>query len=778
MATNINLTSKTLRTARPHAVYLKQKWTDDWTRIPYLWAEEVAWRLAPSLSTATLVWEYGVGLRQGEFALKTVARLTNVRRLYVKILIGGHALTGSEGDPADLAWYGTIEMDGFHSEGLLKTGQSNGQSVYTLSGKQPLVCLGLEHALYRHPIRGATWLDSDGGEKRSGTPFVFNRESSVGAPSGNRSNQLGFQGTFVFAPNVGHNDAALWRSRTIAAYLCAHERPAGFGAFDLALDPDTEQVLPDWDTPVIDPAGHSTAELLNLLMPKSRMLSWHLTVLPEDDFEAVFLTPVSLLGSDITTDLGTLFGNQQQVTLNDSTAADLAPDNRYAIKDSDIGIIDQARVRGARRTSTCTLSAADGSLVIGWPLAREAEYEAGYSGADDYAELPRNEQQAANAEVRHTDRLFAVFRRFAIPDLWDQIAFDGLGEGPAHPVFLENDAFLASYHRVCPRELELATTLPLVDGFDYRSIAFVEYVPGQGDTITGRTPPEQIAAGPHNRIPAFVLFLTPDWQGEHEGEPTDAPYVQVEKIGTGSALEQTTLNRDRHWSARVEIPRQDRAVLLHVTGEPQHVLAFSEMIRLPVDPFLGRWDWRDALFTVCLLDDRHAEGVYPDDFTAFERAPGGVRELVIEAGDQYKQDFLVPGTVVGLDLETRQPVRCAAGGWINDDVPVLQARAQQVFEYYGQTRRSLQLTTPIVTSQLAIGQYIVNFGSAHSVRSLGTVISEIVVTIPGGDSAELPPPTMQVTTAFAELETLELLNRRPEDKQLRGRPAALMAARP
>jgi hypothetical protein len=37
---------------------------------------------------------------------------------------------------------------------------------------------------------------------------------------------------------------------------------------------------------------------------------------------------------------------------------------------------------------------------------------------------------------------------------------------------------------------------------------------------------------------------------------------------------------------------------------------------------------------------------------------------------------------------------------------------------------------------------------------------------------------MQVTTAFAELETLELLNRRPEDKQLRGRPAALMAARP
>jgi hypothetical protein len=495
------------------------------------------------------------------------------------------------------------------------------------------------------------------------------------------------------------------------------------------------------------------------------MLSWYLRV--DESLLTTFLTPISMLGSDVPTDLGTLKGAVRKININDSTAADLSPDTQYSIKDSDFAVIDQARVRGAPRTSTCTLRRSsavtiDRSIGPGWPTSLETEYEAGYSAAGTYATLGTDGKQSANAEVRHTDRLFPVFRRYAIPEFWDQKVTQEDG-GTRYPVFLANDLNSLSARRICPREIELAPTLPFKEGFNYESLG----------SLSLPTAPVRISDGPHNRRAAFVLFKTPSWSS-----PGSAPYIQAEKIGVGAAVEQVNVNRPRHWTARVEIPHKDRAILLHVTGEPQHAIAFDDFTRLPVDEYLGRWSWRDALFTVCIYDEKYSEGVYPSDLEASFHVAGYKRELVIDAGDQYKLDYVVPGTVIGIDQTTRQPVRCTAGGWANDDRKILNARARQIYEYYGQTRRSLRLSTPIVNSQIGLGDYVVNFGSEHSVRSLGTTVSEVIVTIPSGTGANVPPPMIHYTTAFAELETIELLNRRPDPRELRGRAAALDAVRP
>ena len=57
-----------------------------------------------------------------------------------------------------------------------------------------------------------------------------------------------------------------------------------------------------------------------------------------------------------------------------------------------------------------------------------------------------------------------------------------------------------------------------------------------------------------------------------------------------------------------------------------------------------------------------------------------------------------------------------------------------------------------------------------------TVNGQIVVTIPEGENNP-PPPSIQYTTAFAELDTIELLNQRPAVVEPTGRKGALAEAR-
>jgi hypothetical protein len=752
----INLEPKTQRTARGHRVYMRSLWSQDWTRVPFLFADEVAWRLAPELSTARLIWNYGYGMRQGEAGLSVISRLAEVRRQFVKIEIDTH-----DSDGGTLKWYGSIELDGRGRTWLVEVSQGN----YVEGGEQPLMAVGLEHALYRAPIRGATWLDSGGTARRAERPFVFNRPGPAGEPRGNRSTGRGgldARVSFLFSSSTDPEDAT-WNTKQIAEYLLAQELPKGPGGvlqWQANLDPDTEAVLPTWDKPVIDPAPNlSVGNCLNLLMPRERMLSWRLTVTTsEAGFDAVYLTPVSLLGSDVATDLGTLKKNDRQLLLQVSQSASQAPDTVWALKESDIPAIDQARVRGARRTSTCTLSRVDETIDEGWPLALETEYNQGFSTAATYAALGVDSKQAANAEVRTTDRLFAVYRRFAIPRTWNQKVKDGLGAGSEKPVFLASDSGGTGVKLVNPRELELAPTLPLKDGYDYTTIG----------SVTLRVPATKVSDGPHSRLPALVLFKTPEWLGGGS-----VPYVQVDAIGGAAAVEQVNTHQERWFSCRVEVPEQDRAVLLHVEGRPQHVIAWSNFERLPVDYHQGKWDWRDALFTVCIYDDRFAEGVWPSDDAAKTNTVAMRRDLVVHAGDQYRQDYLVPGTVIGINRTNRQPARCANGGWINDDRKVLEARAKQIFAYYGQTRNALTLATPVINAQIQLGDYVSTIGTAAHALDVGTVVSEIVVNIPGGQRPG--PPVAQYATAFAQLDAYELLNKRPEPRPLGERARALGA---
>ena len=752
----INFISRQQRTAKSHAVYLRADWSaGSWEKVPWLFCDTATWSLAPAIGTAELSWRYGRGMRQGEQQPAAIARLAGKRRLFVKIVIECHAvdldvvLPGQSDGSDDLRWYGTIELDGRTREGLLRMADG----TFFDCGLQPLAAVGLEHALYRQTVRRAKWMDTDEKERVAERTITFNRPGPDGVAAGNRSQLRGLS-SYLFSSDVtvpgGATLSEFWNTRNIVEYLVRHEIPLGAGQKDqlkVRFTPQELDRLPDWDRPVIDPHRQSTGELLNLLMPRSRMLSWRLRV-DEDDTEeppreTIFLEPLSLLGEQVNTDLGHFVASDRRQQLQTKVEAQASPDVAYALKESDLQTIDQARVRGARRTSMLTLSEADGSIDRGWNTTLEALYETAYSGNGGYAALDLAQKQAANADVRGADKLSPVFRRFAIPALWDQKVQDGLGAGPIFAAFPADDTVSNSAGRlVCHSELELCPTLSVKDGFDYTMIAQLS------ENFSRLPKPTRVSEGPHDRLAALVLFQDP---------VETTKYVHVEKVGLGAAANLSDVRLNRKWSGQVEIPHQDRGLLLHIQGEPQHAIAFTDFEGVAVDEDVGEWDWRKALFTVCLFDDRHAEGVWPPEDQVEANVVALRRDLVVDAGDAYRQDYLVPGTVTGLNVTTRELIRCAGGGWINDDRGVLTARARQIFEYFSSPRRSLTLQTPLVNSALELGDYIVAFGRQAAAVEVGSVVSQITVAIPDGGGL----PTIRYETAFAELDATELLLNRP-----------------
>jgi hypothetical protein len=139
------------------------------------------------------------------------------------------------------------------------------------------------------------------------------------------------------------------------------------------------------------------------------------------------------------------------------------------------------------------------------------------------------------------------------------------------------------------------------------------------------------------------------------------------------------------------------------------------------------------------------------------------RLLVLNVGDNYRQDYIVPHTVVAVDLKTGELQR-SNGGYLNDDTPLLTAAAQTAFEWYSQTRNVLTYAMRHLPN-LRIGDFVLQLGdpaeaAAHptTIYEVNTPITEIKLMI-GRGTAESPPevPTMLLTTGAGELDPFRTL---------------------
>jgi len=722
----------TPRVVGPVRVYTKFRWADNWSEKDDLFCEEAVWTAAPSIGTATIHWHYGRICPTFETAFREIFRLVNQNRLYVRVEVPCDV-----DEPTSLRyWFGIIEVD----EDILQ-GEVYDQLTDTATGtgEQTFTAYGLEHMLDRQFVNHA-WYDSDGAGDIKQIPraVIFNRE---GKP--NRSpDESG--GTYHFARTL--DDAEFWTTRDIVKYLLRYHGPQDASderkiKFELDEASAMINAVPDWDRPTLDPTNRSTYSLLCSLIPRQRLVSFRLAVElvlgeeEEDDEYRVKVKPFSFTDTAIPTIAGQ--GDIPANTVEKLILCSRDPSGECEVKTTTAEQYDQVIARGARRRSVFTVGYNDNTIEKGWTDAQEEEYEKGASEVDGYDDASLDDQRRKNQELRAKDALRDVFSRFTIPETWNQKVRNGLGAGDERPVFIDDEDPPGAVDQYVP-ELFVEKTLPLIDGVDYSADKIEEETFDEEDKKT--------------EAPPLVL-----WK-----EPASGRYCNVERMSSDRPL--LDEKEEWNWSASVTVPDEYRGVRLNVSGAPQHVVDHTDFAPLDADEEVGQHNWRNALFTVSMQDDRHAESEYPDDDTVFLTVLGDeVRRLHIEAGDKYRLDYVVPDTVVGVD-DDGTPLR-SEGGFVHDDREELDAIARIAWEWYSRERRVLYLATDQLTHELEIGDMVtaINDQDADSLGGhyfeIATPITEIRVNQSRGTTDAPPlPPRMRLATDAGQLDALVLVN--------------------
>lgn len=705
-----------IRTVGTQTVSIRERWFDDWEVVDFLYCNRATWCAAPSIPSAELEFRYGEALDANN-KWATVFKRDGLNRYYVNIVFETQGLNGQPAVP--LVWIGVLEVENDNQDGLRPAAipKQLGELNYTAYGLESLLSeVYVNSSVF---IQLGNWQTVD-----RGIPFNENRQPNM-APAWNR-----FHWT--------DSGARYWRTKDMVSYLLDVHVPRDHADainIEWILD-DPANALPNWDEQEIRTHGKSTLDLLHRLIARQRLTSFYVDVNVQNK---VVIHPFSF--ADVPIALpggGTINANNRKIDLSLEHDAGA----QLTVKRSSLDRYDQVRVEGAQRTTVFTISYADGTIEAGWPAALELEYEAGATGAGDYpAASEVEERQFRDKEARSQERLREVYARYQLVGNWDRKAGGGVGDFVTHPLVPvgPEDNNPAVAYPIYPNPYHLLQTLPLQDGHDYTGNNI-----GAGTVST-------FANGPYAQLKPFALFRRQDWEvGKERYRPADkAPSADLETRGL----------MDGHtWYARLSVPG-DGSILLDVVNDDQYRIAKTDHNPLPEDRTIQS-DWRDAVWTIGLAEDRFAEAVWPVNGAVGQDIN---RMYHVSAGDEFRLDYVTPNTVVGVDPETGELLR-SDGGFVRDDRTELKDIAKLAYQWYGVTRRALEFETTHLNGDLEIGQLVENLGDPAAgfvLDDIRTCITEITVEWPGvlSDSgADDPPvPVVKYRTAFAELDVLGIL---------------------
>lgn len=728
-------------------VYTRRRWDDEWEILPNLYPLEVTWSVAPTLPVATLELDYG-RIRQSYRHLddagnevhgfgdvfKTAA--TGLVGSYIKIEC--HTLI-SENLPIELTrvWHGIIE-EAHDEQGAVD------QQTGLTTGHVTLVAYGLEKLLADHQVLGATCQ----GLAKVDVPLDFNRAGPRGV-EGNRSPDP-FLGSYLFA--TAPSTAKTWSSRNIVEYLLAHQSPqdeAGAGKLVWGVDVVDARYIPDEDTPLLKCESASVYSLLSQVIDRRRGIFWWVEV--DDDILVIRVNSIN--ENDIIGNKITIPGNSRQIDLQ----YDTDPLTNVAVNTSDLPRYHQVLCRGPRIRCVGTFSDQDGTLEPAWSTADETAYEAG--GTPHPANTPVKRKQIRNDGVRRAPKLAKVYRVFRVPEDWDGQVGDGLG-GDLAPLFV--DQFGATLDH-CYMALAFEQSMPIIEGVDYEG----------------------------TRIRAGVVAL--DTINEREMRPlcflrrpskTDEPYKYQLAEGTATEVERSNARENERIQCHLGVPQETLTLQLDVQGQPQHAIAYSDFTPLAEDRAVGRFDWREAVFTASIESQTHTEARWPNP----AHASDAVRVKLIHAGDQYYQHYVAPSTVIGIDEDGY--LVTSDGGWIPtlgdplNPLPYLEDLAQIAGVWYTEHHYVLRLESYRLKadSDVPLGGLIVQAGGGpvdpgHRMR-VGAPITQIKFVYPRGDGSRTPPARMQLQTWAGELDAVELVAVKPPPPPRRSFSGELLPGSP
>jgi hypothetical protein len=703
------------RVAVAAKVYARLRWGDDWELQPHVYCNHAVWTLAPGMGSAELQWRYGPIKQADEMTFRLFGPDPGFRR-YIKI-VWENATYEIGGKTIPLVWYGIVNGVAAKAGGVRSF---DGLPVET--GMQSLQCVGLEKMLEDTVIKNSTWgnLDEFHNIDRG---LTFNADRADGTQGGN----MAFSGVGVplFASTV-RDDFEFWTTPYALKYLLFFHRPKDAAGASLPFVIDDfyfDLVNLTHDRPQIHLHGRTVREVINQLLPHQRFLSWYLDV--DEDDNSIVLVVVSLTGDDIDLPSGdSLKANPYRWGLGvDSSRSDVVLTLSHAES------VDRCRVQGALATSTFTISYEDGTLEAAYNSTTKTAYDTGATGSAAFtaAGTSIDIKRKLHHEFRAKEHVRMAYSLYGIISTFDGRVGDGIGGAKNH--FCPIDTETASF-QFYNRELFIESHLALRDGYDYTTLV---------DESQNPTAPTKVTVGPFNNLPPIVVIQIPATGLDATALAATKRWVPFDRLGMASIIETVPGDADRGWSGHVHVPRKDRRLHLTVTGKPQHIIAGADYTKKTEEEILNVWDWKTIIATVTCKWDAYCEGVWPERADLPDQ--DHIREAVFQAGDEYRLDWLVQNTVIGLTDTGLK--RCVAGGWIKDDRAKLLDRAKLAFAWYGIERRAVQVPTSKINGSIKLGDFVSQVGDAIA-HTVNTVVTSMRVDCPPGEAI----PMLSYTTDY------------------------------
>lgn len=737
VVTTANFGAVGLRTVKSHQVYTRALWSSAWL-IKLMHCDEAVWSVAPSIPTATLHYYYGDIVRDGAMVFTKIEKL-GLLRTYVKIVF-------TMDDDTTRVWYGVIDVVEDQLYGAAFTEDDEGNVTVEVAGEQTFTAYGLEQLLATTVVTKSYVQPA-----ASADPVVVERGiefNERGKPNRHANHSPGTT-TYNFARHP--DNAEYWSSGDIVDYLLWRHVPvtaSGGQRIPFVLETDAFLVIPEFDRPTLYAHHQSTYDLITSLIARQRLMTWFIEVDEETTPATAYIRVRTTNNMPVPYYGGTIYEEIPENGLHWRFVFDADPSAVATIKTTAIECYEQVVVRGRRRRSVFSLGYGDSTIEAGWTTDAQDLYD---DGATNSTTLPASTEKTArrkrHAEARSKAELEAVYMRFAIP--WDWTGYVGAGDGgsavvPAFPIVKSDGSIDTDTAPHYPLGLTIEPTLPLLAGVDYSDDKVKD---GSWDEAESPSREER---------PPMVAWLLPG--------TSPARYQDVEQLGRKADLETEEPDENSLWSCEVRVPPNDRAIELVVHGQPQHVIASSDFTPISgEDDTPSDHDWREMIVTICVQEDRHAEGRYPED-DDLDLIAEIIRVKTIDVGDAFRQDYVCPYTIVSID-EDGQPVR-SNGGFVWDDTAELNAIAKVAYEWYSTQRQVLYMHTEAMIGGFVIGDLVSDVGEDNSGHhtTINTMITEIRITTPRLDGDGMPPPPrMSIVTNWGQLDPLQMMqDERPE----------------
>jgi len=710
----------------PHTVYTRTYWGDTWTAVPYLYCNSCTFAVAPSVNSAVLEWDYGRMMQHGSAAFVNYPKINLVNR-YVKV-----AITNGP------TWYGICIDDDDNRDGESLHG---GNAI--LTGKQNPKCRGLEYLLQRDPITTSIVKDSNaaGGEKTIGRAIGFNL--GAGLPGSafrepNAAKVAGQKNTAIFTDDL--MQVTPWKANMILAYLIEYLFPRNSGGFENIGWTYDENVIRQYlasHKPTLQIHGKTAWQVLNELIDRRRLLGWTIAVDPFVEVPEIQVFSFNSSNVMLPPQVGGDPGDPFQIVRNAGQyvwnfdrenlvqTCTLSTDNSAKF--------DKVVVRGEAPGSVFTAEMSGGGgnnlLEIDWTTDQQTKYRRGAAKDDAdadvaaYTAMDSTQKANANQTARTKDALKKVFSYWRL----NYTTFTGTISGkPVWP--LDSGGNKNTPLSFWLPGIRLRDYLPLRLEHNYETVA----------AITNDV--KEKSKWEYQRPFAFI-------------QDANGKYYFLDRTGRGEEVDTHLASSGRYWAASLRMQDDAPGFVLTVSGAPQHIIAKTVFTAIDADDEIYEpdADYNYLGLTVFAEGDGNVTAEYPANPIG-----GDTLKTLNITAPNCRLDYLVPGTTIDIAADGTRIQ--STGGFIQDDTTYMKNIARSAYEWYGQSRRSMQVVVhdlgyltlnnatpggPGLPEVVGLGSLILSIGSANP-QDINSVVTSIEYDMIAGTST--------YTTQFGELD--------------------------